>query len=182
MNIITDFSNLDTLNTYYLNTIKYSLSNNLIFELNPGTDHFLSLDAATQQNIESSIHQHYIYIGSKTNFRKTIFPDVIESCYKKLYSTLKKNLYILEASAARVIFNSKDITQDMFLDMNSDYTLYDDHLKVLTSVINRINDAEADKLYYQKVIETLLQRCSHLEDELANAYQQVHNKTISTWY
>lgn len=182
MNIITNFSTLHDLNLYYSNTIKYSLSNNIIFQLNSDSEYFSSLDYATQQTINNISSNYYIYPGSKTNFRKTVFPDIIESYYKKFYSALKTNSYILEASATRVIFTSNDITENVFTQINSHYNLYDDHLKILASIINRINDADSDILYYQKVIQTLLQRCSDLEAQLSDAYQQVHNKSISTWY
>ena len=139
-------------------------------------------DSSVQETINTSHYKYYLFEGSKTNFRKVIFPEVIDSYYKKLYSVLKKNDFILEASATRVIFVAKLITINMFEDINSEYQFYDDHLKILTSVINRVNDADADKLYYQKVINKLIDRCIELENELNQAYQQVHNKSISTWY
>jgi len=182
MNIITSFSTLDSLNLHYVSSIENGLNNNLLIELNPESDQLKTMDPSIQQTINNSYYKYYLFEGSKTNFRKIIFPEIIDSYYKKFYSVLKKNFFIAEASATKVIFAAKLITTNMFQEINSEYESYDDHLKILTSVINRLNDAEADKLYYQKVINILIEKCHQLENDLNLAYQQVHNKTISTWY
>jgi len=182
MNIITSFQSLDSLNIHYVSSIENGLANNFLTELNSSSNQFNLIDLSIQETINNSHYKYYLFEGSKTNFRKTIFPEIIDSCYKKLYSVLKKNQFIIEASAVRVIFCAKLITMQMLEEINSEYEFYDDHLRILTSVINRVNDAEADKLYYQKVINNLIERCAQLENDLNFAHQQVHNKTISTWY
>lgn len=182
MNIITSFQTLDSLNIHYVSSIENGLANNLLVELSSTSSQFNLIDPSIQETINTSHYKYYLFEGSKTTFRKSIFPEIIDSYYKKLYSVLKKNQFIVEASATRVIFCAKLITLQMFEEINSEYQFYDDHLKIMTSVINRVNDAEADKLYYQKVISNLIERCAQLEQELNAAHQQVHNKTISTWY
>lgn len=181
MTVIHRFNNVDHINSYMTNIINnfplvQLTADNIqqyaeTYSMNPSLIHDV------QQAVDTSF---YIYIGSKTTYRKTVHSFIPNVLYKRMYNTFKINGYIREANATHVIVHLKPITENVYNDITTTSDL--DNQKVLNQLIDNFSNVSADNQYYIDYIKTLEQRCLELADENENLKSQVFSAKISTWY
>lgn len=181
MTVIHRFNDVDHINSYLVDSI-----NNFPFvQLTPEN---IQQYAETYSMNPSLIHDvqievkpsFYIFIGSKTTYRKTVHSFIPNVLYKRMYNAFKINGYIREANGTHVIVRLKPVTQELYNDITSISDL--DNQKVLNQLIDNFSNVSADNQYYIDYIKSLEQKCEELIIENENLKNQVFNTKIATWY
>lgn len=181
MNVIHRFDNVDHINSYMNDRINnfpfvQLTADNIqqyaeTYSMNPSLIHDV------QNTTDTSF---YIYIGSKTTYRKTVHSFIPNVLYKRMYNSFKLNGYIREANGTHVIIHLKPVTQDVYDDITITSDL--DNQKVLNQLIDNFSNVSADNQYYIDYIKSLEQRCQELAAENENLKSQIFSAKISTWY
>jgi hypothetical protein len=120
----------------------------------------------------------YIFVGSKTVFRNTIHPNIIESLYKNFYTTLKDLFIVEKATGNFVVLNDANIPEDNLNKINvasgSETSIY--------SIGNYLSSLEEDKKYLLNYIDRLQQNISAIQGYNESLIETLNNKSLTTWY
>ena len=149
-----------------------------------------SLDESRKQSILSLLslnvnpymyQEIYIYLGSKTDFKKEYYSNIPTSLYEKYYNALRDNMIIIAATGAYVILKKTDLSQSILdsINLTIDTTQAS---KIIFSLIEQVNDLEKDVKYYVDHINQLEKQAEELLHLTSKAREDLYNKTISTWY
>lgn len=139
-----------------------------------------SMSPSYIDEVSSEPFPYYLFLGSKTVYRKTVHQYLPNVLYKRMYNVLKNNSIIKEANGTVVLLCLKPFTESLFNEISSTSDL--DNLKVLNQVIDSFSNATADNQYYIDYIKSLEQRHFDLQKECDNLRQQVNNSKLTTWY
>lgn len=179
MTVIHFFADYQHLTTY----INQSVLNSSTIKLDSSNvQHYVELYALSPSYIEEVTSQppYYLFLGSKTSYRKFVHPYLPNVLYKKMYNVFKNNNVIKEATGSIVLISPNLITQQVFdqIAVTSDL----DNLKILNQVMDTFSNATADNQYYIDYIKSLEQKHSDLQKECEELRQQVSNNKLITWY
>jgi len=195
--IYSNFQDLQSLNEYYIN----SFNSDKIFPLTPV--HFALLKNGmyslidengvadnTSMQIEQWVSENninlddyspltntYFYIGSKTNYRNEIHPFVVDSTYKRMYSSLKKYSYILEANANYVIVRKDPLVIDVYNETNSP----EGNLDVLEDIVSEFKAMRTDVKYYNSLVNNLISIIEEKDALIASLNSSINDRNLSTW-
>lgn len=196
MTLVTSFQSLEDLNTYYYNSfdvnidhVKINLSDHNFTSAEEFFEHypqisfsqkiynFISVQLANGQSNSSTF---YYFPISKTNFRKTVHPDIPESIYKRLYKALTTNSYIIEASAFHIFIERKPLTEPIFkyvtwLDLHDGTQLLENVTTIFSSILE-------DNKYYVAKIRELEDYQQNLYNQINDLQNQIYNNSITTWH
>jgi hypothetical protein len=193
--IITNFDDISSLNEYYINSFNnthlYSLNNVLYALIKNGGHSYISSDGSydddqvqdwlSTNNIDLNNYvpfpDSYFFLGSKTSYRKTVHPFVVDSTYKRLYNSLKSNSYILEANASHVILRKDRLTDNVF----NDVFLPSSNIDSLEQILNEFKELRSDVKYYNAIITSLV---TTIEEQLAlidSLNSRINDTQLSTW-
>ena len=141
-----------------------------------------SLVSLLNLNVNPEIYQEiYIYLGSKTDFKKEYYSNVPTSLYDKYYNALRDNAVILAATGAYVLVRKINLSQSILdlINVTIDNTQAS---KAIASLIAQVNDLQKDVKYYAEYVESLENQAQELLDQTSKAREELYNKTITTWY
>ena len=141
-----------------------------------------SLISLLNLNINPDIYQDvYIYLGSKTDFKKEYYSNIPTSLYEKYYNVLRDHNVIMAATAAYVVIKRTNLSQSILdlINVTIDNTQAS---KVISSLITQVNDLQKDVKYYAEYVESLEKQAQELLDQTSKAREDLYNKTITTWY
>lgn len=193
MSFISSFSSLEELSDYYQRTLYFSsptVSHTIInrsetTSMEDLTNLYpdLSFTSKFLSSLNDNLSTNFVcYPISKTTYRQSVHPSILSSFYKLYYETLKKNKYIVEATAFSVILIDKPITQEVY---NSLSSFSFDELSIsnsLQSILHVVDSYNLDSKYYQEKISSLESQLFDVQQKLHVAETSLYNKTISTWY
>jgi len=133
-------------------------------------------------NINPDIYQEiYIYLGSKTDFKKEYYSNIPTSLYEKYYDVLRDNEVIVAATGAYVLVKKINLSQSI-LDLINVTIDTNQASKAIASLVNQVNDLQKDVKYYAEYVESLEKQAQELLDQTSKAREDLYNKTITTWY
>jgi hypothetical protein len=182
--IINKFQSLEHLNEVfnklfdspYINEITLDTVDTIAANLEPSRKESVIsiLNLNTNQDI-------YIYLGSKTDFKKEYYSNIPTSLYEKYYDVLRDNEVIVAATGAYVLVKKTDLSQSILdlINVTIDNTQAS---KVISSLITQVNDLQKDVKYYAEYVESLEKQAQELLDQNSKAREDLYNKTITTWY
>jgi len=182
--IINKFQSLEHLNEVfnklfdspYINKITLNTVDTIAANLEPSRKESVIsiLNLNTNQDI-------YIYLGSKTDFKKEYYSNIPTSLYEKYYDVLRDNEVIVAATGAYVLVKKTDLSQSILdlINVTIDNTQAS---KVISSFITQVNDLQKDVKYYAEYVESLEKQAQELLDQTSKAREDLYNKTITTWY
>jgi len=189
---ISSFSNLDELNAYYeatfttghvhlLDSKSYALIKSGYYDFYGNYDE-AAADALIQSlNINISDYtppsNAYVYIGSKTSFRNTVHTFIVDSLYKRLFASLKKNGYILEANGSYVILRKEPVVIDVFNDTLSPHA----NLDLLNNLVEEFKELRSDVKYYNSLVSRLLEEITEKNNQIESLTSQLNDRQLSTW-
>lgn len=181
MTLVTSFSDLHHLSSYF----KSSLKNSSVFQLtSENIDNYIQSLPIESVNRDMVIayenSPYYIFPFSKSLYRKIVHPDLPNALYKRFYSSLKSSNNILEANGSWVILFDTPIEQQTFDQLASAVAI--DNQKVLNQLMDNFSNAMSDNDYYISYIATLEKKCLALQQENSDLKSQLHNAKITTWY
>ena len=133
-------------------------------------------------NINPDIYQEvYIYLGSKTDFKKEYYSNIPTSIYEKYYNVLRDHNVIMAATAAYVVIKKTDLSQPILdlINFSIDITQVSE---LIPALIVKLNNLEKDVKYYIQYVELLEKQTEQLLHQTSKAKEDLYNKTISTWY
>lgn len=123
----------------------------------------------------------YIFIGSKTSFRKTIHSNMISSFYKKYYNLLKENQVILQATGSFVIvvehsFTEQDLEKLQTTENNKDV------VKSVNTLLANYEELQNDNKFLLDKINELSNNIFLLHKENQILLDNLNDKILTTWY
>lgn len=177
MTVIKSFNDLDHINSYYKESLK-----SMILITSDNISEFVTTYSisAFPSNDSYTTTPHYLYIGSKTSYRKEIHPNIPNVLYKKFYSALKSSQHILEAKGSHVLVQDKPIDQSVFDSINTESKI--DDQKLLNQLLDNFSNINSDNQYYINYIVSLEEKYQELVKENQDLREQIYNAKISTWY
>lgn len=190
MNIIINFNSLESLNDYWMqsfNNIDNSVTLNPV-DIRPSIHNgMLQLSYPNVvfspkliNSLQNTDRQHCYIPLSKSNYRKVVHPDLPDSLYKRLYSVLKNNNYIVDAIGSYVVLIKEPLTQDIY---DCFQVIHEENIKkTLDYLLDKLDSTEKDRDYYLEYIDSLNEKIKQLEDKLVKADEMLFNKSITTWY
>lgn len=122
----------------------------------------------------------YVFPWSKTTYRKTVHPNIVDSTYKRLYGLLKNVDYIVDATGSCVTISPCVVSEEKFSAFLGELNTFTE--KSLQSVIGYIQEISSDHSYYIQVIESLENKVKDLEQQNNELSLQLTNKSLTTWY
>lgn len=196
MNLISSFENIAQANECYNN----SFESEYLLELNPWAYYCISNnihDAFSDPNVSPRSYleslenpptvdditpyivegSKYYYIGSKTNFRNTVYRGMTDSLYKKFYKALKDNGYIFVANGNYVVLEKKNITPTLYSQVESEKV----DVSALSSIVKSYEELESDKKFYEKVYTELLEEMQEVKEELRAIKRELNNNQMTYW-
>lgn len=123
----------------------------------------------------------YIYIGSKSSFKKTIHSDIIDSLYKKYYNFLKEKEVITQANGSFVLISDYNFKEEDFEYFQSIENTKDS-LKAVNNILSHYEELKNDNKFLINKINELNIAISILNNENQNLLENLNNKTLTTWY
>jgi hypothetical protein len=146
----------------------------------------IGLDDTRKSSLRSLIETNsskelYVYLNSKTEFKKEYYSHMTTSLYEKYYNSLRNGGVIIAATGAYVLlqklnnidFALEEIQSEMYLPNMS---------KILNAFSNKIDTLEKDNKFYQDYINKLESKISDMQKEIELAQTNLYNKSISSWY
>jgi len=189
---ISSFSNLDELNAYYhatfttghvhlLDSKSYALIKAGYYDFYGDYDQQAADSLIESLGIDISNYtppgNSYVYIGSKTSFRNNVHTFVVDSLYKRLFASLKKNGYIFEANGSYVILRKEAIIIDVFNDTLSPHA----NLDLLDNLVEEFKELRSDVKYYNSIVSRLLKEIAEKDDQIESLVSQLNDRQLSTW-
>lgn len=186
--IINKFQSLEHLNQVF----NQLFDSPYITKITPDTVDVVaaSLDESRRQsiisllnlNINPDIYQEvYIYLGSKTDFKKEYYSNIPTSLYEKYYNVLRDHGVIIAATAVSVVIKRTNLSQSILdlINLSVDTTQVSE---LIPALIQKLNNLEKDVKYYVQYVESLEKQTEELLNQTSKAKEDLYNKTISTWY
>jgi len=195
--IISKFNDLQNLNEYYLNSFnsdKIFPLTAVHFALLKNGMHSLIGEDGTADNTSTQIQEWisenninledytplpntYFYLGSKTNYRNEIHPFVVDSTYKKLYTSLKKHSYISEANGTYVILR-KD---QLMLDVYNETQIPEPNLDLLENILLEFKSMRQYVKYYDALVKNLLLLIEEKDETIISLSNKISDDQLSSW-
>jgi len=182
--IINKFQSVEHLNEVY----KDLFNSTYIQRIN--SDNFdtvtLNLDDIRKLKLKTIIEENstkelYVYLDSKTEFKKQYYSHMVTSLYEKYYDSLKNNGIIISATGSYVVIQKTDNIDIVFSDIENEPHI-PDMSKVLSVFMNKIDNLEKDNKFYVDHISKLESTIVDMQEELSLIKTNLFNKTISSWY
>lgn len=195
--IYSNFDDLQKLNEYYINSfnsdkifpltaVHFALLKNGVYSLidqngiadntSGQIDNWLS-ENNINLNDYAPLSNTYFYIGSKTNYRNEIHPFVVDSTYKKMYASLKKYSYILEANANYVIVRKDPLVIDVYNETSSP----EGNLDLLEDIVSEFKAMRSDVKYYNSLVNNLMSIIEEKDNIISSLESSISDRNLSTW-
>lgn len=144
---------------------------------------FILAESSSVEEYQSLISDpvKYIYIGSKSSFKKTIHSNIIDSLYKKYYNFLKEKEIIIQANGSFVLISDYNFKEEDFQYFQSIENTKDS-LKAINTILSHYEELKNDNKFLINKINELNAAISILHYENQNLLENLNNKILTTWY